>query len=64
MRWAGHVARMAEVFTGFRFGGPKGRALGRPMFRWEDNIKMNIRELVIDNELSGSIKKAGCFLTI
>jgi hypothetical protein len=32
MRWAGHVARMGrgEVFTGFWFGGPKGRE------HWED----------------------------
>jgi hypothetical protein len=32
MRWAGHVARMGrgEVFTGFWFGGPKGRD------HWED----------------------------
>jgi hypothetical protein len=46
-------------------GRPEGkRPQGRPRRRWEDNIKMNIRELVIDNELSGSIKKAGCFLTI
>jgi hypothetical protein len=25
MRWAGHVARMGEVFTGFWLGGPKSR---------------------------------------
>jgi hypothetical protein len=25
MRWAGHVARMGEVFTGFWLGGPKVR---------------------------------------
>jgi hypothetical protein len=25
MRWAGHVARMGEVFTGFWLGGPKAR---------------------------------------
>jgi hypothetical protein len=30
MRWAGHVARMGEVFTGFWLGGPKGRD------HWED----------------------------
>jgi hypothetical protein len=30
MRWAGHVARMGEVFTGFWMGSPKGRD------HWED----------------------------
>jgi hypothetical protein len=30
MRWAGHVARMGEVFTGFWLGGPKARD------HWED----------------------------
>jgi hypothetical protein len=30
MRWAGHVARMGEVFTGFWLGGPKVRD------HWED----------------------------
>jgi hypothetical protein len=33
LRWAGHVARMGER-----------RPLGRPRRRWEDNIKMDIRE--------------------
>jgi hypothetical protein len=30
IRWAGHVARMGEVFTGFWLGDPKARDL------WED----------------------------
>jgi hypothetical protein len=30
MRWAGHVARMGEVFAGFWLGGPKVRD------HWED----------------------------
>jgi len=25
MKWAGHVARMGKVFTGFWLGGPMGR---------------------------------------
>jgi hypothetical protein len=30
-------------------GRPEGkRPLGRPMRRWEDNIKMDLREIVID----------------
>jgi hypothetical protein len=44
----GHVARMGEEFTGFRLGGPKGRPLGRPRRRWENNIKMGLREIGID----------------
>jgi hypothetical protein len=39
-RWAGHVARM---------GRPEGkRPLGRPRGRWEDNIKIDLREIGID----------------
>jgi hypothetical protein len=42
------VARMGEgeLFTGFWLVGPKGkRPLGRPRRRWEDNIKMDLREI-------------------
>jgi hypothetical protein len=35
------------VFTGFWLGDPK-RPLERPRRRWEDNIKMDIREIGID----------------
>jgi hypothetical protein len=50
MRWAGHVARMGgEVLTGFLVGRPEGkRPLGRPRCRWEDNIKMDLREMGVD----------------
>jgi hypothetical protein len=50
MRWAGHVARMGrgEVFTGFWLGSPKVRELGRPRHSWEDNIKMDRREIGTD----------------
>jgi hypothetical protein len=46
MRWAGHVARMAEVRGAYILvGRPEGRRpLGRPRRRWEDNIKMVLRE--------------------
>jgi len=37
MRWAGHVARM---------GRPEGkRSLRRHRYRWEDNIRMDLREV-------------------
>jgi hypothetical protein len=48
MRWAGHVARMREVRGVCRVlvGKPEGkRILGRPMRRWEDNIKMDHQEV-------------------
>jgi hypothetical protein len=43
-----HAWGRGEVFTGFWFGGPKLRPLGRPRRRWEDNIKMYLREIGID----------------
>jgi hypothetical protein len=33
----------------YRLGGPKAKLpLGRPRRRWEDNIKMDLREIGID----------------
>jgi hypothetical protein len=45
MRWAGHVIRMGRgvLLTGFGW-----RLLGRPRNRWEDNIKVDLREIWID----------------
>jgi hypothetical protein len=51
MRWAGHVARMGEGRGVYRVlvGRPKcKRSLGRHRRRWEDNIKMDLREIGID----------------
>jgi hypothetical protein len=48
MRWAGHVARMCEVRCAYNnlVGRPEGRRpLGRPRCRWEDSIKMDLREI-------------------
>jgi hypothetical protein len=48
MRWAGHVARMAEEREVQRvlMGKPEGkRPLGRPRRRWEDNIKIDVQEV-------------------
>jgi hypothetical protein len=51
MRWAGNVTRMGEgrgvymVLVG-RLEGK--RPLGRPRRRWEDNIKLDLREIGID----------------
>jgi hypothetical protein len=46
VRWVGHVARMGE---GRCVGSPEGkRPLGRLGRRWEDNIKMDLREIGIN----------------
>ena len=48
MRWAGQVARMGEGRNVHRVlvGKPeRKRPLGRPRRRWEDNIKMDLREV-------------------
>jgi len=48
MRWARHVARMGEKRGVYRVlvEKPEGRrALGRPRRRWEDNIRMDFREV-------------------
>jgi hypothetical protein len=46
-RWAGHVVRMGEGRNVYRVlvGKPEGkRPLGRPRRRWEDGMKMDLRE--------------------
>jgi len=48
MRWAGHVARMGKDRGVHRVlvGKPeRKRPLGRPRFRWEDNMKMDLQEV-------------------
>jgi hypothetical protein len=48
MRWARHVVRMGEERNAYRvlIGKPEGkRPLGRPRRRWEDEIRMNLREI-------------------
>jgi hypothetical protein len=51
MRWAVHVACMGEGRGVYRVlvGKPEGKRLvGRPRHRWEDNIRMDLREIGID----------------
>jgi hypothetical protein len=51
MRWPGHVACMGEGRGVYRIlvGRPEGkRPLGRRRCRWEDNIKMDLREIEIN----------------
>jgi hypothetical protein len=48
MRWAGHAAQMGKNWNAYRIlvGKVEGkRPLGRPGRRWEDNIKMDLREI-------------------
>ena len=50
LRWAGHVARMEEGRSAFKIltGTPAGKSpLGRPRHRWEDNIRMDLKEIGI-----------------
>ena len=51
LRWAGHVARTEQSRNACRIsvGKPEGkRPLGRPRRRWEDKIKMDLREVGCD----------------
>ena len=51
LRSVGHVARMEEGRSTFKIltGKPTGKiALGRPRRRWEDNIRMDRKELSIN----------------
>jgi hypothetical protein len=48
MRWAGHVARMGEGRNVYRVlvGKPEvKRPLERPRSKWEDGIRMDLREI-------------------
>jgi hypothetical protein len=48
MRWAGHVARMGEERKVYKVlvGKPEGkRPLERQRRRWEDGIRMDLREI-------------------
>ena len=52
MRWTGHVARMEESGSTFKIltGKPTGkRPSGMPRRRWEDNIRMNLKAIVISS---------------
>jgi hypothetical protein len=48
MRWAGHVMHVGDGRGMYRVlvGKPEGkRPLGRPRYRWEDNIQMDLQEV-------------------
>jgi hypothetical protein len=48
LSWAGHVARMEESSFKTLTGTPTGnRPLGSPRRRWEDNVRMSLKEIGI-----------------
>ncbi|KAJ4440886.1 hypothetical protein ANN_10733 [Periplaneta americana] len=52
LRWAGYVAHMGEFRNAYRVlvGRPEGKIpLERPRRGWEDNIKMDLREVGYDD---------------
>jgi hypothetical protein len=62
MRWAGHVARMGDERKVYKVlvGKPEGkRPLGRPRRRWDDGIRMDLRETGLDSTGSGQGPVAG-----
>jgi hypothetical protein len=49
MRWAGHVARVGEKRKVYRVLVEKAdgkRPLGKPRRRWEDGIRMDLRQSI------------------
>jgi hypothetical protein len=51
LRWVGNVARIEEGRSAFKIltGKPTGkRSLGRLRRRWEDNIRMDLKEIGIN----------------
>ena len=52
LRWAGHVVRMEEGRNAFKIltdkhTGNTRRSLGRPGSIWEDNIRIDVKEIGI-----------------
>ena len=51
LRWVGHVVRMEQSRNAYRVLVEKSegnRPLGRPRRKWEDNIRMDFREVGCD----------------
>ena len=49
LRWAAHVARMEEGRSDLKMLTPPGKTpLERPRHRWEDNIRMDLKEIGIN----------------
>ena len=55
LRWAGHIVRMVEGRSAFNILTCKHigkRPLGRPRRRWEDNIRMGLKEKGVNSRNS------------
>ena len=53
LRWAENVTRMEEGWSAFKIltsTPTRKRSLGRPMRRWENNIRMNPKEIGINTK--------------
>jgi hypothetical protein len=53
LRWAGHVARMEEDRSAFKMltSIPAGKIpSGRPSRRWDNNIRMDLKEIGINTK--------------
>jgi hypothetical protein len=50
VKWTGDVAEMGDMRNTYRIlvGNRKGRLVGRPRRRWEDNIRMDHKEIVCE----------------
>ena len=51
LRWTGNVARLEEGRSSFKIltGKPTGKkTLGRPSHRWEDKVRMDLKEIVVN----------------
>ena len=51
LRWTGHEARIEEGRSAFKMLTGK-RSLGRPRHRWEDNIRIDLKEIGINSRNS------------
>ena len=47
LRWAGHITRMEESSSAFKIltGKSTGKRPRKPRRRWEDNIRMDLKEI-------------------
>jgi hypothetical protein len=62
MRWVGHVASMREKKNDYKIlvGKPEGkRSPGRPRHTWEDNIKIDLREMGCNSGLDSHGSRLG-----
>ena len=46
LRWVGHVAKMEEGMCAFKIS--TGAPTGRPRRRWEDNIRMYLKQIDVN----------------